>query len=197
MAKIELPYSEIYYYPDFFDSATSDVLFTELHREIEWRQDNITVYGKTHLQPRLTAWYADEGLTYTYSNLTMYPNPWIDCLEQIKDKIEFLLNVKFNSVLLNYYRHGKDSMGWHSDNEPELGKNPLIASVSFGGERRFMLKTRDKKNPIKSEISLTHGSLLVMAGETQHYWLHQIPKTSKSVKPRINLTFRLINQELQ
>lgn len=192
MAKIELPHSEIYYYPNFFDPVISNNLFDQLDRKIQWRQDYITVFGKTHLQPRLTAWYGDEGLTYTYSNITMYPHGWINCLQEIRNKIESFLQVQFNSVLLNYYRHGKDSMGWHSDNEAELGKNPLIASVSLGGERRFMLKTRDKKNPLKSEINLCNGSLLVMGGETQHYWLHQIPKTRKSVEPRINLTFRQI-----
>ncbi len=192
MIKINLPHSEIYYYPNFFDTNTSNNLFTQLQQQIKWQQDTITIFGKTHLQPRLTAWYGDKNKTYTYSNITMYPQNWLHCLLQIKNKIEPVSQIKFNSVLLNYYRHGKDSMGWHSDNEPALGKNPTISSVSFGQQRRFMLKSRDKKNPLKSEIILNHGSLLIMAGETQHYWLHQIPKTIKNIKPRINLTFRVI-----
>lgn len=190
LTKIDLPHSDIYYHPHVFDHATSDQLFTQLQKEIQWRQDSITIFGKTHLQPRLIAWYGDKN--YTYSGLTMHRNDWLDFLLYIKAKIEPLANHQFNSVLLNYYRNGQDSMGWHSDNEPELGKNPVIASVSFGGVRRFMLKSRDKKNPAKTEINLTDGSLLVMGGETQHYWLHQIPKTTKLVAPRINLTFRWI-----
>jgi len=192
MVKIDLPHSDIHYHDNFFASSTSNKLFKQLQQEIKWQQDLITIFGKTHLQPRLTAWYGEKNKTYTYSNITMYPHDWLDCLLTIKNRIEPMCQCEFNSVLLNYYRHGKDGMGWHSDNEPELGKNPLIASVSFGGERRFMLKLRDKKNPLKSELVLNHGSLLIMAGETQHYWLHQIPKTTKQVNPRINLTFRTI-----
>ncbi len=192
MVKIDLPHSDIHYHDNFFASCTSNQLFKQLQEEIKWQQDSITIFGKTHLQPRLTAWYGDKNKTYTYSNITMYPHDWLDCLLTIKHKIEPICKCRFNSVLLNYYRHGRDSMGWHSDNEPELGKNPLIASVSFGGERRFMFKSRDKKNSLKSELVLNHGSLLIMAGETQQYWLHQIPKTTKQVNPRINLTFRNI-----
>ncbi len=187
-----LPNSKIIYYPNFWSLNKANFLFQELKKYIKWRQYHINLFGKTHLQPRLTAWYGDQGKTYTYSGITLYAHDWIKPLLMIKEKIEPITNVNFNSVLLNLYRDGKDGMGWHSDNEKELGKQPIIASVSFGGERRFLLKPRDKKDATREEIILTHGSLLIMAGETQEYWLHQIPKTSKSVAPRINLTFRVI-----
>lgn len=189
---VDLPHSQISYYENFWTETQANLLLQQLKLEIKWQQKPITLFGKTHLEPRLTAWYGDEDKIYTYSHITMSPYRWNETLVCIKEKIETFISFKFNSVLLNYYRHGKDSMGWHSDNEPELGKNPLIASASFGGERRFLLKPRDKNNPLRKEIILRHGSLLIMAGETQHYWLHQIPKTSKFVSERINLTFRQI-----
>lgn len=192
MLKLNLPNSQILYYPNFWSLNEANFLFQDLENKIKWQQDYITLFGKTHLQPRLMAWYGDRGKIYTYSGITMYPHDWIKSLSIIKEKIEPVAQVKFNSVLLNLYRDGKDSMGWHSDNEKELGKQPIIASVSFGGERRFLLKSRDKKDNSIGEIRLSHGSLLIMGGETQEYWLHQIPKTTKPVAPRINLTFRVI-----
>jgi alkylated DNA repair dioxygenase AlkB len=192
MLELNLPNSKIIYYDNFWSLSEANLLFQDLKNNIQWQQDYITLFGKTHLQPRLTAWYGHRNKVYTYSGITMYPRNWIQGLLTIKEKIEPIAQVKFNSVLLNLYRDGKDSMGWHSDNERELGKQPVIASVSFGGERRFLIKPRDKKNTTREEIILTHGSLLIMAGDTQEYWLHQIPKTSKFVAPRINLTFRVI-----
>ncbi|WP_373480475.1 alpha-ketoglutarate-dependent dioxygenase AlkB [Geminocystis sp.] len=192
MLKLHLPNSEIIYYPNFWSLNEANFLFKDLENNIQWQQYYITLFGKTHLQPRLSAWYGDQDKIYTYSGITMYPHDWIKPLLTIKQKIEPTAQIKFNSVLLNLYRDGKDTMGWHSDNEKELGKQPIIASVSFGGERRFLLKPRDKENNIREEITLTHGSLLIMAGKTQEYWLHQIPKTSKPVSSRINLTFRVI-----
>ncbi|WP_324281627.1 alpha-ketoglutarate-dependent dioxygenase AlkB [Cyanobacterium aponinum UTEX 3221] len=189
---IDLPHSEISYHENFWSKKEATLLLEKLKSEIQWQQKTITLFGKTHLEPRLTAWYGDEGKIYTYSNSTMFPHKWNKTLITIKNRIENIIGIEFNSVLLNYYRHGKDGMGWHSDNEPELGKNPVIASASFGGERRFLLKPRDKNQSLRKEIILRHGSLLIMAGETQHYWLHQIPKTSKPVSERINLTFRWI-----
>lgn len=192
MLKLNLPNSKILYYPNFWSLNEANFLFQDLENNIKWQQDYITLFGKTHLQPRLTAWYGDRGKIYTYSGITMYPHDWIQSLLMIKAKIEPIAQVKFNSVLLNLYRDGKDGMGWHSDNEKELGKQPIIASVSFGSERRFLLKSKDKKDNTRKEIRLSHGSLFIMGGETQKYWLHQIPKTSKFVAPRINLTFRVI-----
>lgn len=179
-------------YASFFSEAESDVLFASLQHEIRWQQDEITLFGKTHAVPRLTALYGNEGLTYRYSNILMHPHPWTETLRTIKDRVEATVNVKFTTVLLNYYRHGQDSMGWHQDNEKELGQNPTIASVSFGETRPFQMKHVTRKDVDKVVLPLTHGSLLVMSGATQHFWKHQIPKTSKTIGPRINLTFRVI-----
>lgn len=189
--KFNLPNAEIEYYPAFFDIEKSNLLFEKLKSEIPWQQDNITVFGKTHPQPRLTALFGNEGKSYSYSNIVMQPHKWNALLTHIKDEVETICNSKFTTVLLNYYRDGKDSNGWHADNEKELGKNPIIASVSFGAERAFHLQHNTIKED-KQKIILEHGSLLVMKGETQHYWKHQIPKTSKDISPRINLTFRIL-----
>lgn len=189
---LPLPDGDVVLYPNVFDQEESDHLFSELYNNIHWRQDNITFYGKTIPLPRLTAWYGDSGKSYTYSGIEMNPEPWNPTLVKIKSNIESLAGVRFNSVLINLYRCGKDSVAWHSDDEPELGKNPVIGSVSFGDTRRFMLRRKDKKDGRKVEVELTHGSVLIMKGTTQHFWQHQIPKTSKPVKPRINLTFRVI-----
>ena len=192
MANIPLQNGTIYYYPDFYSPVESNTIFKELAEKIEWQQESIKIFGKKIPQPRLTAWYGDPGKTYTYSNLTWTPQSWIPELITIKKKVEKVARTRFNSVLLNYYRDGKDSMGWHSDDEPELGKNPVIASLSFGQKRAFHLKHRLDKTIPKVKLDLEHGSLLIMSGETQHFWQHQIPKTSRQVDGRINLTFRVI-----
>jgi alkylated DNA repair dioxygenase AlkB len=187
----DLPNSEMVYYPNFFDSENSNRLFQKLKTEIPWQQDSITVYGKSHLQPRLTALYGNEGKPYGYPNIIMQPHLWSPLIMFIKNEIEDICNANFTTVLLNYYRNGKDSNGWHADNEKELGRNPIIASVSFGAERIFQMKHNTKLEQ-KQNILLQHGSLLLMQGETQHFWKHQIPKTTKVIAPRINLTFRII-----
>jgi alkylated DNA repair dioxygenase AlkB len=188
---LSLPDAEIIYYPQFFDKEQADQIYAELLQEIAWQQDNITVFGKTHPQPRLTALYGNEGKPYSYSNITMQPNPWNTLLQKIKYLIEFRTECQFTTVLLNQYRDGKDSNGWHADNEKELGTNPIIASLSFGAERVFQLKHNTIADAKKS-IVLEHGSLLLMKGSTQHFWKHQIPKTTKPIGNRINLTFRSI-----
>ena len=188
---LDLPDAEIIYYPQFFDKEQSDSIFTELLQQIDWQQDSITVYGKTHPQPRLTALYGNEGKTYSYSNIKMFPQPWNSLLQKIKYFIEATTECQFTTVLLNQYRDGKDSNGWHADDEKELGLNPIIASVSFGAERVFQLKHNTIPD-LKKNIVLEHGSLLVMKGSTQHFWKHQIPKTTQAVGTRINLTFRTI-----
>lgn len=187
----ELPDADIDYYPNFFDSNQSNQLFEKLQQDIPWQQDSITVFGKTHPQPRLTALFGNEGKPYSYSNIVMQPNPWNPFLVFIKNEIEEVCQENFTTVLLNYYRDGKDSNGWHADNEKELGENPVIASVSFGAERFFHLQHNTLKEQ-KLKINLEHGSFLLMKGETQHFWKHQIPKTAKPIGPRINLTFRII-----
>lgn len=185
-----LPDAEISYYPSFFENEKANDLFLALQKDIPWQQDEIVVFGKKHPQPRLTSLFGNEGKPYKYSNIIMQPNPWIALIMYIKNEVEKEISANFTTVLLNYYRNGQDSNGWHADNEKELGRNPIIASVSFGAERNFQLK-HNKLN-CKQYIILEHGSLLIMQGTTQHFWKHQIPKTTKIVGPRINLTFRIL-----
>ncbi|QKJ64748.1 alpha-ketoglutarate-dependent dioxygenase AlkB [Flavobacterium sp. M31R6] len=186
-----LPDAEIIYFPAFLSKEEADSLFQELIENIPWQQDEITVYGKKHLQPRLTALYGNEGKPYSYSNIIMQPHHWTLTLQKIKSLAESILDTNFTTVLLNYYRDGSDSNGWHADNEKELGVNPVIASLSLGAERNFQLKHNFDASQ-KKTIILENGSLLLMKGTTQHFWKHQVPKTSKPIEPRINLTFRVI-----
>lgn len=187
----DVPDASITYYPNFFNKEKANALFTALQKEIPWQQDFIRVFGKTHPQPRLTALFGNEGKSYSYSNISMQPHCWSSLLLTIKEKVEETTNTVFSTVLLNYYRNGKDSNGWHADNEKELGTNPIIASISLGAERIFQLKHHTIANQ-KINITLENGSLLLMQGTTQHFWKHQIPKTTKPIGPRINLTFRII-----
>lgn len=189
---IKIPDGKLTFHEGFFDLKESQVLQSRLIETIEWSQDEVIVYGKKHKIPRLNAWYGEEGKAMTYSGLTLEPKPWTEELIQIKQRIEKTTGYTFNSCLLNYYRDGKDGMGWHQDNEKELGKNPVIASITFGETRPFQLKHISNKELKKIDIPLTSGSLLIMAGETQHYWKHQIPKTKRTLNPRLNLTFRKI-----
>lgn len=187
----DLPNAIIEYYPNFFKKMQAKEFFDKLYQEIPWQQDPITVFGKTHPQPRLTALFGNEGKPYSYSNIVMQPHSWNPLLMFIKNEVEEECNANFTTVLLNLYRDGKDSNGWHADNEKELGRDPVIASVSFGAERSFHLQ-HNSIPEAKLKITLGNGSLLLMKGETQHFWKHQIPKTSREVSPRINLTFRVI-----
>jgi len=188
---MDLPDAEVVFYPDFFPTADADRLLSQLIETTAWRQDSIKIYGKLTLLPRLTAWYGDPGTRYVYSGIVNDPMPWTAALTEIKEAVDAVSGVEFNGVLLNRYRTGKDSMGWHSDDEQEFGPNPVIASVSFGGTRNFQLRHKRRKE-LKASIELTHGSLLIMRGGTQENWQHQIPKTAKPVNERLNLTFRRI-----
>ncbi len=188
---LNLPQSDIVYVDDFFSTEESHDLFNQLLNEIPWQQDDITVFGKTYKQPRLTALYANNEKPYSYSNITMKPYVFSETLQHIKQKVEAFAETEFTTCLANLYRDGNDSNGWHADNEKELGKNPIIASVSFGESRFFHLKHRTEKN-LKQKLSLTSGSLLLMKGETQNHYLHQIAKTKRLIGARINLTFRII-----
>lgn len=179
-----------YFQPDFFTKAESDAFFASLKAQIQWRQESMQLYGKQVNFPRLSAWYGEKETTYTFSGVTHHPHPWTDDLININQRISPLAGVVFNSVLLNLYRDGNDSIAWHTDAEPELGQHPVIASVNFGATRKFQLRHMQTKEKI--EIPLTHGSLLIMQGALQHHWQHQVPKTSKPVKERVNLTFRVI-----
>ncbi|CAM4014857.1 alpha-ketoglutarate-dependent dioxygenase AlkB [Flavobacterium antarcticum] len=187
----DLKDAEVSYIPSFLDEKAAGELFNKLFSETPWRSDSITIFGKTHPQPRLTAFYGSENLDYSYSNIKMNANPWTEQLLALKSKIEAQSQSTFNSVLLNLYRDGKDSNGWHADNEKELGTNPIIASVTLGSERFFHLK-HNTNNDFKCKIKLQNGSLLLMKGATQHFYKHQIPKTMQEIGPRINLTFRTI-----
>lgn len=184
----DLPNSDITYYPDFFDEFDSVYFYRKLENDIKWETKTLNFSGREVQIPRLTAWYGDAP--YTYSGLRLEPNAWTSTLLSLKSAVEERAVHSFNSVLLNLYRDGQDSVSWHSDDEKELGKNPVIASVSFGATRDFKLK--HKYQDYKESISLTSGSLLIMRGETQHYWQHSISKTTKKLEPRINLTFRTI-----
>ena len=208
---ILLEEAKLIFIPQFFTPSVSDQFLTNLTKIRAWQQGEITMFGKRVLEPRLTAWYGDEGKSYTYSGKKQEPIAWDETLLLIKNEIEKTLLQKkyadflnqqtpsrysrdrsvFNSVLCNFYRNGSDSMGYHSDNERELGQNPLIASVNFGESRRFLLRRKDDTTK-KHELILSHGSLLIMGGAMQHHWQHAVPKEPKRTQPRINLTFRHI-----
>ena len=181
---------EIEYIKDIFNKNESDILFNLLKKDIEWKQDFIQMYGKSYPLPRLTAWYGDKNKRYTYSGITMKPLSWTRELLKIRRKLEVFSQQEFNSVLLNYYRSGNDSVSWHSDEE-ELGKLPIIGSLSFGGVRRFRFRNKRNKN-LTQTYKVQNGSLFLMKGATQKFWEHEVPKTKKKVKGRINLTFRFI-----
>ncbi|UGS24250.1 alpha-ketoglutarate-dependent dioxygenase AlkB family protein [Flavobacterium channae] len=188
---LPLPDAVFEFYPNFFDKEEADLLLEKILTETPWQQDDITIFGKKIAQPRLTCLFGNEGKPYSYSGITMQPNPWNSTLIFIKDKIEQTAEKNFTTVLANLYRNEKDSNGWHADNEKELGRNPIIASVSFGEVRRFQLK--HNTNPeAKMTLNLNHGSLLLMKEGSQIHYKHQIPKETKSKNNRINLTFRSI-----
>ena len=188
---LNLKDAEVFYYPNYFTINESMSLFQILTTETLWQQDDIKVFGKTYKQPRLTSLYGSNKRPYSYSNITMHPHKFSSTLLKIKSKIEDTTNEIFTTCLLNQYRDGQDSNGWHADDEKELGQNPVIASVSFGASRMFHLKHRYDKSH-KCKLLLESGSLLLMKGTTQHFWLHQVPKTKKQIGSRINLTFRNI-----
>ncbi|WCE32010.1 alpha-ketoglutarate-dependent dioxygenase AlkB family protein [Vibrio sp. SCSIO 43137] len=185
---IELTDSKIYWQPNFLSEELSEHLFHQLLNSLNWKQEKIQMFGRQVLQPRLQAWHGTK--CYTYSGLTMQPEPWTEPLSVIRQACELVAGQEFNSVLANLYRDGNDSMGWHQDNEKELGHQPVIASVSLGESRRFLL--RNKLSGEKHEWLLNSGSLLIMAGNTQNDWQHSVPKTKKAKGNRINLTYRHI-----
>lgn len=189
---ISLQDAELIYHPSYYNKMESDLLFKSLLEKIEWKQDKIMMYGKELPLPRLSAWYGENNKPYTYSGINLKPLPWSEELLQIKAKIEDVAKVKFTSVLLNRYRDGQDYVGWHTDAEKELGRNPVIGSVNFGATRKFQLRRIDNHSE-KFEVELKHGTFLVMQGTTQHFWQHQVPKTAIKIGERLNLTFRVIN----
>ncbi|MCX2978305.1 alpha-ketoglutarate-dependent dioxygenase AlkB family protein [Candidatus Marimicrobium litorale] len=189
--KLHLPDADLVFWHDVLPDDHTSVL-QRLIEETPWRQEHVTLWGKTYPQPRLVAWYADAGLSYSYSGVILEATPFTSALLEIKARVEALCCENFNSVLLNYYRDHRDSMGFHADDEPELGACPSIASLSLGAERTFVMKHRSREDVGDLRVRLTSGSLLLMRGETQSNWKHGIPKTTKPLGPRVNLTFRQI-----
>lgn len=183
--------SELIFVPSAYSATEADDLFVHLQKEIPWQQDYFRQGGRSIAAPRLQAWLGDEGANYAYSGLSFTPHPWTPTLQSIREKAESIAQHAFNSVLVNLYRDEKDSVGWHSDNEKELGPVPVIASVSLGASRRFKLQHKRKKH-LRFEIHLQHGDILVMRGELQQHWQHQVPKETTPTPARINLTYRQI-----
>ncbi len=187
-----LPFDgESYLFNNFLKEESPNYFFTQLQNTILWKQEGMKMYGRQLDFPRLTAWYGDEGKVYKYSGLVNIPLSFTGLLLEMKQAIETKTGFYFNSALLNSYRNEKDSMGWHSDDESELGINPMIASLSFGETRTFQFKHKSVLKTIQT-IQLANNSLLLMQGNTQHHWLHQVPKSTKPCQPRINITFRKI-----
>ena len=187
----ELPGAKLRYYQRFLSVDRANYYFKNFLETIPWQQEDVKVFNKVYAQPRLTSLHSDSLSSYTYSGLTLQPNPMTKTLIELLNLIQTVCQHDFNCVLLNLYRNGSDSNGWHADNEKELGEYPKIASFSFGAARFFHFKHRKIKEQ-RYKMELHHGSLLLMEGEMQKYWLHQIPKTKKQLEPRINLTFRKI-----
>lgn len=183
--------SEVLFYPAFFTQEENEVYFKYLSNDISWIQEPIKMFGKVLMQPRLTAFFGEAGLKYTYSGLTVQAEKWTEPLQEIKKKVEEKCEDTFNTCLLNYYRDGKDYMNWHRDNEHSLGQYPVIASLSFGAERLFQFRNYKEKVPVIS-LELENGSMLLMKGATQNYWEHRLPKITLPVGSRINLTFRSV-----
>nr|WP_067298615.1 alpha-ketoglutarate-dependent dioxygenase AlkB [Marinobacterium profundum] len=190
--KIQAPGADLVLLRGFVDTQQSAQLLSCLTQEIDWRQDRIRLFGREHPIPRLQQFQGEPGLHYRYSGLLLETGPWHPLIEQLRRRISALEPADFNCVLLNLYRDGNDSMGWHSDDEPELGPNPVIASLSLGQPRRFLLRHRQHPQQPKIELMLDNGSLLLMRASTQHHWQHALPRTRRTCEPRLNLTFRCI-----
>lgn len=214
---VELPGGSFFYAPNFFNKAWSDRTVAYLQENdtvdwrttdwrgvppellerigftnIRWKQDSLKLYGRDIPLPRLTAWYGDPGAAYTYSGIKSEPNPWTEGLLHLRNKIEQLVGTGFNSVLLNWYRDGRDSLSWHADDEKELGTDPVIASANFGATRDFQLRRNSDHDQVLT-LPLAHGTLLVMRGELQRHWRHAVPKRARVAGSRFNLTFRTIH----
>ncbi len=181
---------KLFYFSDFLDLENSLGLIPELRAQLNFKNDETIVFGKHRVMNRLTAWIGDEPFFYGYSQIKRKAEPWNKSMLSLKRKVETVCKSSFNSCLLNYYPSGDDGMGWHADNEKELGLNPIIASISLGADRKFSLKHNETKE--KFDLVLNSGSLLLMSGEIQHFWKHSLPKTKKVHAPRLNLTFRTI-----
>ncbi len=185
----QLPEAELFYWADFLKPCESDELMTILPT-LSWQQPQITMFGRKIAIPRRQIWMGDEHCSYRYSGVTFSPEPWQPQIWHLTQQVNQALQQRFNCVLLNWYRDGSQGMGWHSDDEPELGDSPQIASVSLGQQRRFDLRHRQTQTQL--QLELAHGSLLLMAGKCQQYWQHRLPKQTVASAQRFNLTFRYI-----
>ena len=192
LQNLPLPGADLLFAPTFLPIAETTALLAHLTATAAWEQRTIRLFGQAFPQPRLTAWYGDAGARYTYSGLAWEPRPWLPALAQLRQRLEAATGARYNSVLLNLYRDGRDSMGWHADDEPELGPAPAIASLSLGAGRRFRLRPRAGLVHAPFSLDLPPGSLLLMRGPTQQHWQHALPKTARPVGPRLNLTFRWV-----
>jgi alkylated DNA repair dioxygenase AlkB len=192
--RLDLPDADVRLCQAFLPRNTSSQAFEELRNDVDWEQETYVMYGREVPSPRLTAWYGDPGSVYNYSGVRHDATPWTRApmLAQLRTRVQEATGAQFNSVLLNYYRDGRDSVSWHSDDETDLGARPIIASLSLGAPRVFQFKHRDRSDLDRIDLELQPGSLLMMAGDTQRYWRHQIPKRKKLRAGRINLTFRLV-----
>lgn len=195
--RLNLPDAELVWYPRPGLDRRPEEWFDLLQRSLAWREESIQLFGKRYRQPRLLAWYGDAGASYRYSGVLHEPLPWLPELEGLRRRVEHLTGARFNSMLANLYRHERDSMGLHADDEPELGPRPVIASLSFGQTRTFRLRHRQRGDLKPVRLPLTSGSLLVMRGDTQRYWKHEVPKERSPCGPRINLTFRRVERAMR
>lgn len=198
--------SQLYFWERFFSPTVAQTYFTQILEQAAWEQSTIVIAGKPVTIPRLNCWYGDPGADYSYSGRLFRAHPWLPVLTVIKQRVDSQIIQQllgslggqgfcgFNSVLCNHYRDGNDSVDWHSDDEPELGDKPFIASVSLGATRTFQLRHKSDRHVAATELPLSHGSLLLMTGEVQHHWQHRVPKLAQSqaCTARVNLTFRVV-----
>ena len=194
LESLPLADGELQFAPSWLEPPEADALLEALRGQIAWETHRIRIFGKEHDSPRLSCWIGDAGASYVYSRVRFEPRPWPPALASLRARIDQASGVAMNSVLANLYRSGQDAMGWHSDDEPELGARPVIASLSLGGTRRFRFRHR-RDHSKTFALELPHGSLLLMSGDTQANWQHALPRTARPVAPRLNLTFRRIHAE--
>jgi alkylated DNA repair dioxygenase AlkB len=188
---LDLPDADLTLFRHFLLPARADQLFTALRDSVAWQAGTVRIAGRSYPMPRLQAWYGDPGAKYRYSGMWLQPLPWLPMIDELRPALGDVAGANFNSVLVNLYRDGRDSVSWHSDNEKRLGPEPVIASLSLGATRRFDLAHRSEKR-LKASIELDNGSLLIMKGATQRCWKHQVPKQPRVGDARINLTFRFV-----
>ncbi len=195
---LDVPSADLRYWPGWLTAAQAAAAYAELTASVPWHQAEIWVGGQKRLIPRLQCWMGDVGTQYRYSGTSFAPMPWVPAVAKLKVQLEEDCNARFNSVLLNWYRTGQDSVSWHADDEPELGKTPIIASLSLGATRVFKLRPQQRPKGVKTlSLALHHGDLLLMAGATQQHWQHALPKAPSTVAGRLNLTFRWVITDRQ